>query len=190
MLDRIRNLCLRKKISIAKLERDLGFANGSIAKSDEKIQANRLNAIAEYFGVTMEYLLYGRTRDSSIMPLLEMMADMGYEICDFVNGGIYYEKWANSGDFEPKLGDDRVFEIYVRQKLKGIPDHVSNWRSEDFYALLDDIQNLISQRIHNIEPIDTSFKQDLYERYMKCKYKSAVDRLLFLDEIIDNGDRT
>ena len=187
MLDRIRKLCLRKRISIAKLERDLGFANGSIAKSDEKIQANRLNAIAEYFGVTMEYLLYGRTRDSSIMPLLEMIVDMGYEICDFVDGCIHYEKWDSSGDFEPKLGDDRVFEIYVRRK--GIPDHVNNWRSEDFYALLDDIQNLISQRIHNIEPIDTSFKQDLYERYMKCKYKDAVDRLLFLDEIIDNGDR-
>lgn len=190
MLDRIRNLCLRKKISIAKLERDLGFANGSIAKSDEKIQANRLNAIAEYFGVSMEYLLYGRFRNSSIMPLLEMIADMGYEICDFVNSDIYYEKWSKNGDIEPQIGDDRVFEILMRRPLKDIPEHVDTWRSEDFYALLDDVQNLISQRIHNIEPIDTSFKQDLYERYMKCKYKNAVDRLLFLDEIIDNGDRT
>lgn len=56
MLERIRRLCKEKGISIVKLEKDLGFANGSIAKSDEKIQSIRLWQIADYFNVTMTIL--------------------------------------------------------------------------------------------------------------------------------------
>jgi transcriptional regulator with XRE-family HTH domain len=59
MLERIRELCKQKGISISALEKALGFANGSIAKSDEKIQSVRIKAIADYFGVSMEYILTG-----------------------------------------------------------------------------------------------------------------------------------
>lgn len=57
MVQRIRDLCATREIKIANLEKILGFANGSIAKSDKKIQACRLLAIAKYFNVTMEYLM-------------------------------------------------------------------------------------------------------------------------------------
>lgn len=57
MVKRIKDLCVSRGIRIANLEKILGFANGSLAKSDEKIQAGRLLAIAKYFGVTMEYLM-------------------------------------------------------------------------------------------------------------------------------------
>lgn len=59
MVDRIKELCRQKGTNLATLERELGFANGSLAKSDEKIQSIRLKAIAKYFGVKMEYLLDG-----------------------------------------------------------------------------------------------------------------------------------
>ena len=59
MIERIRLLCKQRGTSFSKLEQTLGFANGSIAKSDEKIQSCRLKAIADYFDVSMEYLLTG-----------------------------------------------------------------------------------------------------------------------------------
>lgn len=55
MLEKIKYLCGKKDITFAALEKNLGFANGSIAKTDEKIQSVRLKAIADYFGVTMDY---------------------------------------------------------------------------------------------------------------------------------------
>ena len=61
MIERIKKLCIEHKTNFSKLEHELGFANGSLAKSDGKIQSQRLKAIADYFGVTMEYLLTGKT---------------------------------------------------------------------------------------------------------------------------------
>lgn len=59
MVERIRELCAKNGTNLASLEKILGFANGSLAKSDGKIQSVRLKAVADYFGVTMEYLLQG-----------------------------------------------------------------------------------------------------------------------------------
>ena len=61
MVDRIRELCKRHNMSLKALEKELGFANGSIAKTDEKTQSGRIKAIADYFGVSMEYILTGET---------------------------------------------------------------------------------------------------------------------------------
>lgn len=61
MVDRIRDLCEKNGTNFKKLEQALGFANGSIAKSkEEKIQAVRVHAMAQYFGVSMEYILTGK----------------------------------------------------------------------------------------------------------------------------------
>lgn len=59
MLERIRQLCAEHGTNLSQLEKALGFANGSLAKSDEKIQSVRLKAIADYFGVTVDWLLTG-----------------------------------------------------------------------------------------------------------------------------------
>lgn len=59
--ERIIELCNREHISVRHLERDLGFSNGSIkSMRDSKISSARLQQIAEYFNVTMEYLMTGK----------------------------------------------------------------------------------------------------------------------------------
>ena len=55
----IKALCEKKKMTIAKLERELSFGNGTIAKSAGTMRIDRFKAIADYFGVTMEYLMTG-----------------------------------------------------------------------------------------------------------------------------------
>lgn len=55
-LEIIKMLCEKKGISIQRLEKELGFSNGSIAKN-ESMKANRLLEIAKYFNVSMEYLM-------------------------------------------------------------------------------------------------------------------------------------
>ena len=58
--DRIENLRKSKGISQGKLERELGFSNGSISKwKNSTPTPGRLQKLADYFGVSMDYLLNG-----------------------------------------------------------------------------------------------------------------------------------
>lgn len=67
MVDRIKSLCVAHKTNFSNLEKELGFANGSLAKSKEdKISADRVRKIAEYFNVSMEYILIGKETDVSL----------------------------------------------------------------------------------------------------------------------------
>lgn len=55
---RIKDLASGRHISIAELERSLDFANGSISKWDKQSpSSDRLLKVANYFGVTTDYLL-------------------------------------------------------------------------------------------------------------------------------------
>lgn len=61
-VERIRNLCKNQQISLTILEECLGFANGSIgkwAKSTRLPNLNRLVMVANYFGVSVDYLRFG-----------------------------------------------------------------------------------------------------------------------------------
>ena len=56
--ERIRELCERDNISIRKLERELGIGNSTIRRWSKQIpSADTLQKAAQYFGVTVGYLL-------------------------------------------------------------------------------------------------------------------------------------
>ncbi|HJC24967.1 MAG TPA: helix-turn-helix domain-containing protein [Candidatus Eisenbergiella merdavium] len=58
--ERIENLRKSKGISQGKLEKELGFSNGSISKWKNSMPTSeRLQKVADYFGVTTSYLLTG-----------------------------------------------------------------------------------------------------------------------------------
>lgn len=61
--DRIRALASKKGISLPNLESELGFGNSTIVKWGIKTKPNaeKLDAVAEYFNVTMDYLM-GKTK--------------------------------------------------------------------------------------------------------------------------------
>ena len=66
MLKNIRRLCLEKDISITRLERELGFGNGTInkwKKSSPRVAS--LLLVAEYFDVTVDALIYGPNKTNS-----------------------------------------------------------------------------------------------------------------------------
>ncbi len=56
--DRVKQLAGRKKISLPQLEQELGFGNGTIVKWDKSTpKADKLKKVAEYFKVSMDYLM-------------------------------------------------------------------------------------------------------------------------------------
>ena len=59
ILENIKIICREKKnISITTLEQELGYSNGSLAKAKD-IPSSRVCEIANYLGVSMEYLMTG-----------------------------------------------------------------------------------------------------------------------------------
>lgn len=65
---RIKQLCYRKGITIAKLEADLGFGNSSIKKWEKSSSPSidKIVKVATYFDVSIDYLM-GRTDIESSM---------------------------------------------------------------------------------------------------------------------------
>lgn len=58
-LENIKTICReKKKISFTTLEQELGYSNGSLAKAKD-IPSSRICEIANYLGVSMEYLMTG-----------------------------------------------------------------------------------------------------------------------------------
>ena len=59
IVDRVRYLCKGSGITVARLEKKLGFAHGSIYKSGSGMQYQRVKAIADYFGMPAEWIYSG-----------------------------------------------------------------------------------------------------------------------------------
>lgn len=62
--DRIKSLANERGISLPVLEAELGFGNSTIVKWDKSTpNADKLNTVAKYFDVSMDYLMNGIDED-------------------------------------------------------------------------------------------------------------------------------
>jgi transcriptional regulator with XRE-family HTH domain len=61
----VRNLVNRHELTIAELERRLNFSNGQIRRwQTSAANSNHLNAVADFFDVSTDYLLGRKEKDS------------------------------------------------------------------------------------------------------------------------------
>ena len=59
-VERVRKLCKERKIPVYRLEKDLGYANGYINQLRKGVfPADRLLEIANYFSVSVDFLMTG-----------------------------------------------------------------------------------------------------------------------------------
>lgn len=66
VLERIKTLCReRKNISITTLEQNLKYSNGSLSKAKD-IPSSRIAEIADFLGVSVDYLMTGKENPFSI----------------------------------------------------------------------------------------------------------------------------
>ena len=64
-IDIIKELCKKKGLTVTQLENELDYGNGSLAKS-KSMSAERMYQISKYFGVSMEYLMTGKTIEETL----------------------------------------------------------------------------------------------------------------------------
>lgn len=79
-VERILEICHEKRIPISKLERDCGFANGYVKQLKKGTMPNdRLAKVADYLGVTIEYLTTGETQGYYYDPETARIAQEIYQ---------------------------------------------------------------------------------------------------------------
>ena len=80
-IDIIKELCKKKGLTVTQLENELDYGNGSLAKS-KSMSAERMYQISKYFGVSMEYLMTGKTIEETDdqMALLRQQQSILMEI--------------------------------------------------------------------------------------------------------------
>ena len=62
-VERVKAICKERKIPISKLEKDLGFSNAYVSQLRKgKFPADRLALIADYLGLSIEYLMTGQEK--------------------------------------------------------------------------------------------------------------------------------
>lgn len=75
--DRVKQLADRKKISLPQLEQELGFGNGTIVKWDKSIpKADKLKKVADYFNVSMNYLMGDSLSSSDYKDIARNLNEM------------------------------------------------------------------------------------------------------------------
>lgn len=81
MIERIKNLCKKNNINIAKLEKETGLSNGQIGKWKERYpRADQLYNVSKYLNVTMEYILANENNsleESEIISFYRKADDRG-----------------------------------------------------------------------------------------------------------------
>lgn len=83
-LENIKKICREKKnISVTTLEQELGYSNGSLAKAKD-IPSSRIYEIANYLGVSMEYIMTGEKPEipgfeSEHLELIELYSKLKTE---------------------------------------------------------------------------------------------------------------
>ncbi len=83
MKERIKELCRIKGISVNKLEEELGFAKGYISKlGNSNPNSQKLRQLADYFGVSMDYLTTGEEKTEPEYPYY--LNDDAKEMAEFI----------------------------------------------------------------------------------------------------------
>ena len=75
--DKIKELCKEKQISMNTLETTLGFGKGYISKLGKSTpNASKIQQIADYFGVSIDYLMTGEDKEDNRYYLNDETAEM------------------------------------------------------------------------------------------------------------------
>lgn len=97
-IELIRNLCKERGIAISQLEKDCGFSNGYIRGLRRGVlPGDRAKIVADYFGISLEYLLSGGINENESSSLSSNQHDITNDIENLIKimehgkGDLFYK---------------------------------------------------------------------------------------------------
>ncbi|HHG7453021.1 TPA: helix-turn-helix domain-containing protein [Streptococcus pneumoniae] len=116
ILDRIRSLANDRKVTLAELERNLNFSNGSLRKWETSTPSgDKIEKIADYFNVSTDYLL-GRTDNPTIANKKEQLFFEGKEVDVEELASTAMRFNGKPLTEEDKKAIQNIIEIYLRKQ--------------------------------------------------------------------------
>nr|VNQ81261.1 repressor protein [Streptococcus pneumoniae] len=116
ILDRIRSLTNDRKVTLAELERNLNFSNGSLRKWETSTPSgDKIEKIADYFNVSTDYLL-GRTDNPTIANKKEQFFFEGKEVDVEELASTAMRFNGKPLTEEDKKAIQNIIEIYLRKQ--------------------------------------------------------------------------
>lgn len=116
ILDIIRSLANDRKVTLAELERNLNFSNGSLRKWETSTPSgDKIEKIADYFNVSTDYLL-GRTDNPTIANKKEQFFFEGKEVDVEELASTAMRFNGKPLTEEDKKAIQNIIEIYLRKQ--------------------------------------------------------------------------
>ena len=117
LYERIEALRKSKNISQGKLEKELGFSNGSISKwKNSTPTTERLQKLADYFGVTVEYLLTGEEKESAGYYLNDETAQVAQEIFENKDLRVLFDAAKDASPEDLKTTYDMLMALKKKER--------------------------------------------------------------------------
>lgn len=117
--ERIESLRKSRNISQGKLEKELGFSNGSVSKwKNSTPTPERLQKIAEYFGVSVDYLMTGEEKQGYYLN--EETAKMAQEMFEDEDMRSLFDMKRNMPPERFKAHMEFMKNLYEQEKGKDI----------------------------------------------------------------------
>jgi len=196
IVENIKEICAHHQITIPKLEKELGFGNGTIynwAKSSPSI--DKIQKVADYFDVSIERVIYGF--DASLFS----------QALNLLKGNRTFEQFAKDIGADPnELAKYGLGLILERPNLELVKKIASDKNAQIIYGedYLFEIAGFISER--QGESIQRKKLDDLYGLFEKAGFevrfenedhyeKIYIDHpdhgtvsSMFLHEFVDRGE--
>lgn len=122
--ERIESLRKSKGLSQGKLEKQLGFSNGSISKwKNSTPKVERLQKLADFFGVSVEYLMTGKEdkkeKDNCVIDIKDELERMRDLLKNRTQHPIYYDgEKLDDESLDAILNQYEMSLIFLEQKKK------------------------------------------------------------------------
>lgn len=121
--ERIESLRKSKGLSQGKLEKQLGFSNGSISKwKNSTPKVERLQKLADFFGVSVEYLMTGKEenkKENSVIDIKDELERVRDLLKNRTRHLIYYDgEKLDDESLDAILAQYEMSLIYLEQKNK------------------------------------------------------------------------
>lgn len=182
MLENIQKMCSLKNVTIAQLERDLGFGRGSIYKWGKNSPSiDKVQKVAEYFGISTDFLLYGF--EKSEFASLVNLARYRRSIKDFANDTGLDEHYLNrlcSGVEYTQPSIETVLAIAMNNENDWLVDAESLFKAAGYNIdeisrdLLTDIP-LELLRYYQRKGLSEAQMVVEYAKYKKAVYEDAMN---------------
>lgn len=187
--DRVKELAKKKGISLPTLEAELGFGNSTIVKWDKSTpNAEKLNTVAQYFDVTMDYLLNGIANNTSYPTCPDCGLCYNATNEDDLK---YHERlhsaWEEATKKFGKLYCDNTENETIKAKNRNISHDLTRPIDERYNAQIEVLRCLFSR---SLSSCDFDLSHVPFEQYVSMllgngSYRKHLDNALY-QKLVDN----